>query len=429
MTHPGSSLADWLVRLESFSPHEIELGLDRVRAVLERIDVRLPGQILHIAGTNGKGSSVAMAAALIAQSGAVVGTYTSPHISRFNERICIAGEPASDAEIVTAFERVEQARADTPLTYFEFGTIAALLVFESRQVDCAVLEIGLGGQLDAVNAVEPTAGLITNVSMDHSAWLGDDIESIAFEKAGIMRAAKSTVYADPNIPQAVLKHAAELGADLVVAGRDYSWESDASAWHWQGQRHRLDGLGIPALRGRFQVGNAAGVLALLEVAGFDELLTAATVNRALADVTLPGRLQSVVDEHHWLIDVAHNAAAAEVLAESLAADPVAGKTVAIAGMLDDKDVAAVIAPLHEHVDFWIAVTAESSRAIDAAELGRQIANQTNAGCQIADDLPAAMTFARERTGPDDRILICGSFHVVGPALEALGLYSQRKGDS
>lgn len=429
MTHPGSSLADWLVRLETFSPHEIELGLDRVREVLERLEPRLPEQLFHIAGTNGKGSSVAMAAALLAQSGTVVGTYTSPHISRFNERICVAGKPATDEEIVAAFARVDRARANTPLTYFEFGTIAALLVFEARNVACAVLEIGMGGRLDAVNAVEPTAGLITNVSMDHSAWLGDDIESIAFEKAGIVRSGKSTVFADPAVPASVLDHAAATGADLVLAGRDYSWDSDGASWQWRGQRHRLENLEHPALRGHFQIANAAGVLAMLEAAGCAELLDVDTVNRALTGVRLAGRMQSIVDDHRWLVDVAHNGAAAAALAAALESDSNDGKTVAIVGMLDDKDVAALIAPLQAHVNHWIAVTAASSRAIDAAELGRQIANQTNTGCQIAEDLPSAMNVARERTASEDRILVCGSFHVVGPALEALGLYSQRKGDS
>lgn len=429
MNRHGSLLADWLVRLESFSPHEIELGLDRVRAVLDRLQPQLPGRVFHVAGTNGKGSSVALADALLSQSGALVGSYTSPHISRFNERVCVAGEPASDAEIVAAFERVDAARGATPLTYFEFGTIAALLVFASRDVDCAILEIGLGGRLDAVNAVEATAGLITNVSMDHSAWLGNDIESIAFEKAGIMRAGKSTVFGAAEVPESVLDHAQEIGADLVLAGRDYSWSSDNKGWQWQGRHHCLRNLEYPSLRGDFQVSNAAGVLALVEAAGFDELLDVDLVNRAFTRTSLPGRLQSVTNEHRWLLDVAHNAAAAGVLAEELAADPVPGKTVAIVGMLDDKDVDALVAPLHAHVDTWIAVTAASDRAIDAAELGRRIANYTNKACLVADDLLSAMDVARERAQADDRILVCGSFHVVGPALEALGLYSQRKGDS
>jgi dihydrofolate synthase/folylpolyglutamate synthase len=429
MNRNGSSLADWLVRLESFSPHEIDLGLDRVQAVLDRLQPTLPRRIFHITGTNGKGSSVAFAAALLALSNERIGSYTSPHISRFNERITVDSSAASDDEIIAAFERVEVARAAIPLTYFEFGTIAALLVFESRKVECALLEIGLGGRLDAVNAIEPTAGLITNVALDHCAWLGEDVESIGFEKAGIMRAGKSTVYADESVPRSVLEHARAIGADLVLAGRDYRWNREASGWNWHGRGHTLTKLEVPSLDGEFQVGNAAGVLALLETAGYDRLLEVDVVNRAFTGTRLAGRLQSVNDGHSWLLDVAHNAAASGVLAEALAADPIEGQTVAIVGMLDDKNVAGLVAPLQDHVDSWIAVSALSARAIDAAELGRQIANQTNAPCLVADDLPAAMDEARDRAGTAGRLLVCGSFHIVGPALEALGIYSQRKGDS
>lgn len=429
MNHSGSSLADWLVRLESFSPHEIDLGLERVRAVLDRLQPTLPRRIFHIAGTNGKGSSVAFAAALLALSDERIGAYTSPHISRFNERIVVDGDAAADDEIIAAFERVDVARDTIPLTYFEFGTIAALLVFESRRVDCALLEIGLGGRLDAVNAIEPTAGLITNVSLDHCAWLGDDVESIAFEKAGILRAGKSTVYADENVPVSVLEHAREIGADLVLAGRDYGWNRSAMGWSWQGRQHTLENLEIPSLDGEFQLGNAAGVLALLEAGGYAQLLDVDTVNRAFTRTQLAGRLQSVNDGHSWLLDVAHNAAASLALAEALAADPIGEPTIAIIGMLDDKDVAGLVTPLQEHVNAWIAVTADSGRAIDAAELGRQVANAANASCLVADDLPAAMDAAREWAGTGGRALVCGSFHIVGPALEALGIYSQRKGDS
>ena len=242
MSHSGSSLADWLVRLESYSPHEIELGLERVLAVIERLDIAMPETTIHIAGTNGKGSSVAFAQAMLSGSGAVVGTYTSPHVLEFNERICIDSEPAADAELIAAFERIDTAREDTALTYFEFGTIAALVVFEARAVDIQILEVGMGGRLDAVNAVEPTAGLITNISLDHCDWLGDDVESIAREKAGIMRGGKCTVFASPDMPESIATSAAECGAELVRAGRDYHWSSTDDGWSWRGAGHRLDNL-------------------------------------------------------------------------------------------------------------------------------------------------------------------------------------------
>ena len=429
MSQTGSTLADWLVRLESFSPHEIALGLERVIDVIEQLDLTMPSRVFHVAGTNGKGSSVAFAQALLSESGATVGTYTSPHVVEFNERICIDAEPASDAEIIAAFERVAAARGDTPLTYFEFGSIAALIVFEARAVDIAILEVGMGGRLDAVNAVEPTAGLITNVSLDHCDWLGDDVETIALEKAGIMRAGKTTVFASPDVPASIAKKAAEIGAGLLLAGRDYSWTRGADGWTWQGRSHSLVDLRRPSLAGDFQLGNAAGVLALLESAGFGELLTTDIVNRAFAKPGLPGRLQRVTTDRLWLLDVAHNPAAAEVLATSLAADPFNATTVAIVAMLDDKDVAGIIAPLSGQVDYWISVTADNRRAIEAAEIGRQVANLTNKACMVAESLEQALEHARQLTTLEDRILVTGSFYLVGPVLAALGIYSAGKGES
>ena len=428
MNRSGSSLADWLIRLESFSPHEIDLGLDRVLDVIERLELVLPEQVFHIAGTNGKGSSVALAEALLSQSGASIGTYTSPHVFSFNERICVDRKPVSDTDIVAAFEHVDAARRDTPLTYFEFGTIAALVIFAMRQLDMAILEIGMGGRLDAVNAVDPTAGLITNVSLDHCEWLGDDVESIAREKAGIMRAGKSTVYASVDAPASIQQHADELGADLVLAGRDYSWVVGADEWTWHGTRHTLSNLHWPSLKGHFQIENAAGVLALLEAAGFEELLDAGLVNRAFALPALAGRLQRVDADRCWVLDVAHNSAAAKVLAETLLADEFSGRTVAIVALLEDKDVEGVITPLLDQVDHWITVTADSSRAIDADEIGRRIEKLTNKTCHVGESLQAAIEHARRLTTSEDRILVTGSFFIVGPALKALGIYSQGEGD-
>jgi len=429
MNPSGSSLADWLLRLASYSPHEIELGLDRVLEVLKRLKLALPERIFHISGTNGKGSSVAFAEALLSQSGASIGSYTSPHILKFNERICIDLEPASDANIIAAFERIDAARGDTPLTYFEFGTIAALVIFAARQLDVAILEIGMGGRLDAVNAVEPSAGLITNVSLDHCDWLGDDLESIAREKAGIMRAGKSTVYASVDAPESIQRHANDIGADLVLAGRDYSWTLHADGWVWQGRQRTLKNLRRPSLAGDFQIANAAGVLALLEAAGFEDLLDAELVNHAFALPALAGRLQRVDTDRCWILDVAHNPAAASVLADVLSADDFSGSTVAIIALLEDKDIEGVVTPLLEQVDQWIAVTADNARAIDASEIGRNIACLTNESCFAAESLEQAMEQARQFAASDDRILVTGSFYLVGPVLKALEIYSAGGGDT
>jgi dihydrofolate synthase/folylpolyglutamate synthase len=415
----GLPLTDWLRRLETFSPHEIELGLDRVLAVLGRMAIARPARVIHVGGTNGKGSSVAMLRALLSAGETSVGTYMSPHVFEYNERICTDGNPASDEQIVAAFEQVEAAREEIALTYFEYGTLAALAVFDTLNVGTAILEVGMGGRLDAVNAVDPDAALITNVSLDHCEWLGGDIESIAFEKAGIMRHGAPVVFADRVIPAAIQQQAEGIGATLIAAGRDYDWSVHAKGrWAWRGQRHEFGSLAPPSLAGTVQVQNAAGVLALLEALGLDSLMDAGLIDAALGAVSLPGRMQPLAGEPDYLFDVAHNPAAATALAETLAAAGTKG-LVAIIGMLDDKDVEGIVASLVGIVDRWIAVTADSQRAIDAAELARRIANRVDKACLIADSMATAVADARELTVDGGRILVTGSFYVVGPLLERL----------
>ena len=414
----GASLADWLVRLESVNSKEIVLGLERMHAVLERLPDERPDLVLHVAGTNGKGSSVAMLNALLMESGRTVGAYTSPHLVRYNERIAVNGEPASDAEIVAAFDAIDAARGDLPLTYFEFGTLAAWLVFIERGVNAAVLEIGLGGRLDAVNAIEADAGLITSIALDHQDWLGDTLDDIAREKAGIMRAGKPVVYSAPERPGAIDEVAAATGAVLLAADRDFSVRPDADGWRWQGQRQNLDNLRLPALPGDFQLANAGGVLTLLEAVGVS--LDGDTVSRVLENLAVPGRLQRHEDSHRWLFDVAHNPAAAAALASALGAART-GKRVAMIGALDTKDVDGIVEALEDVVDEWIAVTARSPRALDAAELGRRIANALNRHCQVVDDLESGVGEARRLAGTAGEIVVFGSFNTVGPVQEVLGL--------
>lgn len=417
-----SRLDAWLVRLESFSPTEINLGLDRVASVLQRLDLELPGTVFLVGGTNGKGSSVVMLEALLAEAGKRTGGYLSPHVQRYNERIRVAGNEASDDAIIAAFERIEALRGEVPLTYFEYGTLAALVVFARASLDAIVLEVGMGGRLDAVNVVEPTASLITNVALDHCAWLGDDVETIGTEKAGIMRPGKPTVFADRKPPRSIVRRAEELGAQLVIAGHDYDWRAAGELWDWRGARHRLEGLARPALRGDIQLQNAAGVLALLEAAGFDALLEKSVADRAFARGMLRGRMQTMRSGGEWLLDVAHNPAAAQVLATTLAGLPASGQTVAVIGMLDDKDVEGVAAALAPVVDTWVALTADSPRAIAANELARRIANVTDRPCLVAGTLTEALDYARKTRGEDGRVLVTGSFYTVGPVLTALGNY-------
>jgi len=419
VSQAGLPLTDWLRRLETFSLHEIELGLDRVHAVLERMALLRPARVIHVGGTNGKGSSVAMLRALLSAGGTSVGTYMSPHVFEYNERICIDGNVAGDEQIVVAFERVEAARDGIALTYFEYGTLAALAVFDALNVHTVILEVGMGGRLDAVNAVDPDAALITNVSLDHCDWLGDDVESIAFEKAGIMRHDVPVVFADRAVPGTIAQQADEIGAILIAAGRDYDWTINTNGeWAWRGQRHEFDSLAPPALIGAVQIQNAAGALALLEALGLDSLMEAKVIDMALGRLALPGRMQVLAGKPECLFDVAHNPAAAAALAESLAAADTTG-LVAIIGMLDDKDVEGVVARLAGIVDHWIAVSAASPRALDAAELARRIANQVDKACLIADSHDAAIEHARDFARDGGSILVTGSFYVVGPMLEML----------
>jgi dihydrofolate synthase/folylpolyglutamate synthase len=416
------SLSDWLVWLETLSPSEIDLGLDRVYQVLDRLQPARPGRVIHIAGTNGKGSSVAMLEALFMSTGERVGAYTSPHVNYYNERIRIDGIPVSDAEIITAFGRVEAARQDLPLTYFEFGTLAAMLIFEASNADTVILEVGMGGRLDAVNAIEPDAGIITNVSLDHCDWLGEDIESIAAEKAGILRSDKPFIFGSAELQDSIETSAAELGANLLLQGKDFDYARDADSagtWTWSGHRSKLDSLAMPALAGEFQLQNAAAVLALVEAMRIDELLDRDLINNAFAKLELAGRCQRIEAGRSWLLDVAHNAAAAGALSQYLASIEPTGKTVAIIGMLEDKDQTGIVSPLIERVDTWIAVTAAAGRALPARDLAAGIARLCDKPCLISDSLPDAMQYASERTTSEDLILVTGSFYVVGPALNWL----------
>ena len=423
MNDAGTPIAAWLTRLESLSAREIDLGLERVEQLLERLNLELPATVLHVAGTNGKGSCVAMLESILRSTGRTVGCYTSPHVLRYNERIRVAGAEASDEDIVRAFARIEAVRADTPLTYFEYGTLAALVVFVEQGTEIAILEVGMGGRLDAVNAIEPQASLITNVSLDHCDWLGDDIESVAFEKAGIMRAGKPTVFGDRIVPAAITSRAADIGTALILPGRDYDWSSGSTGWEWRGASHQLAGLERPGLAGVHQLGNAAAVLALLEVAGFADLLQAERVNDALTGIRLDGRMQRLEDDPRWLFDVAHNPAAATALEATLRADPPAGRTIAILGLLDDKDVAGVVAPLSTVVDQWITVTADSPRAVSAEDLAKFIIERPGSQSIVAGSIADAIATASTLAGAEDRILVTGSFYLVGPAISEL--YSRR----
>ena len=414
-----SSLADWLGWLETLAPNEIDLGLERVALVLQRLNLGRPERVIHVAGTNGKGSTVAMLESLYLQASSSVGSYTSPHIHRYNERIRFAGRDVADKQILEAFARVESCRQDVALTYFEYGTLAALCVFDQAAAKTVILEIGMGGRLDAVNAVEPDGGIICNVSLDHCEWLGHDVETIAVEKAGILRGGKPFVYGDFNRPAAIDNAARILGTDLRACGRDYRFSVNEDGWDFESSGLCLRNLRLPALPGRIQVQNAAGVIALVEALNDVSLLTPQTIDTAFANLALQGRFQSLNYGKRWLIDVAHNPGAAKILAESLEASHLRGEVTCIIGMLNDKDVAAVIALLEPHVDTWIAITADGPRAMAAHELGRIVANGSDKHCLVANSISEACIVAGSGGSGDDVVLVTGSFMTVGPVLRWL----------
>ena len=424
MVPPGSSasLARWLQWLETLSPYEIELGLHRISRVLERLALPRPRRVLTVGGTNGKGSAVAMLEALLKAGGARVGSYTSPHVLHYGERIRIDGKPADEASIIGAFERIERVRDGVPLTYFEYSTLAALCEFAARGVDSVVLEVGLGGRLDAVNAVDSDACLITNVSLDHCDWLGRDVESIGAEKAGIMRAGRPVVFGSLDLPRSIEKAATDKGAELIVAGRDFM-RSDLrdGRWNWAGCGHSIDGMSAPGLRGAHQLDNASAVFALLEASDLASLLQRERIDEALCPLGLPGRLQRIrARRRRWLLDGAHNPAGAAALCGALPGLAGSGCVLGVLGILDDKDAASIIRALAPGVDRWIACAPESPRAVPGDDLARQVTAAAGRPCQNAGSVEAAMQAAEAATTEDDLILVAGSFYTVGQALRYLG---------
>jgi len=430
-------LSDWLAWQEALHPRSIDLGLERARRVLDRLSWQPPAcPVITVAGTNGKGSTVALSACLMTQAGYRVGTLTSPHLRHYNERITIAGRQISDASLMAAFERIDAARGADTLTFFEFNTLAALLVFETAGLDAMVLEVGMGGRLDAVNVVDTDVAVITSIALDHCDWLGNDLNAIAREKAGIMRAARPVIFGSRQMPQAIEDAARELGCDLRRLGRDFDGlpEPSASAraaqcWRWRGRSRILDDLPRPALPGEVQFDNASAALAALECLGARLPLTPEAIARGLASVRLPGRFQVIAaaapdGPAQWVLDVAHNPHAARSLAQQLAARPCAGRTIAVCAILGDKDVEGIIEQLRSHMDAWIVVGLDSARALDPGVLAERLRHAGARNVSDAPDVAAGCRAAQSQARPDDRIVVFGSFLTVGPAmdhLQSLGL--------
>ncbi|MFN3984394.1 MAG: bifunctional tetrahydrofolate synthase/dihydrofolate synthase [Rhodocyclaceae bacterium] len=428
-----ATLPEWLKLLDHRHGVPIQLGLDRVVRVLEAMQVSSGAVVITVGGTNGKGSTCAMLEAILGAAGYRVGCYTSPHLLHYNERVRIAGVEVSDECLVDAFARVEQARGDIPLTYFEHGTLAAWAVFCDAALDVAILEVGLGGRLDAVNAIDPDCAIVTSVAMDHMDYLGDTRDQIGFEKAGIFRAGRPAVCGDPQPPATLVAHAEALGAPLWVSGRDFGFGGDRQQWgYWrfdapgpQGRLNRRGGLAYPALRGANQLLNASAVLTALELLRARLPVSMQAVRQGLMLAEVPGRFQVLPGRPAVVLDVAHNPQAAGVLAENLSNMGFHPETTAVFGMLADKDVAGVVERVAPRIDRWHVASLPGPRGLSAEALAARLrACGVEAEIRCFDSPAEAFRAAQEALGESDRIIVFGSFLSVSGVLEELG--SSRK---
>jgi dihydrofolate synthase / folylpolyglutamate synthase len=415
-----NTLAEWLAWCEQLHPKNIDLGLDRVKAVADRMAIRFASPVITVAGTNGKGSTCAMLEAIALQAGYRAGVYTSPHLVHFEERCRIHGEIVKADALLPHFERVEAARRDVLLTYFEFTTLAILSLMAASRLEVAILEVGLGGRLDAVNIIDADCAVVTSIAMDHMDYLGNDRESIGREKAGILRTGKPAIVSDPMPPQSVLDRAVEIGADLWTLGRDFNFSGDKQQWAWAGRGRRYAGLAYPALRGANQLINASGVLAALEALRSRLPVTAQAVRNGLAMVELPGRFQMVPGQPALVLDVAHNPHSVAALAANLDAMGFYPTTHAVFGAMADKDLAAMLAKIGPLIDRWYFTDLPTARAETAANLlARWQAQETRRDVTASahGDPMEALRSAVAAADPADRIVVFGSFHTVGGVLK------------
>lgn len=414
-----NNLQSWLTWQETLNPKTIDLGLDRVQIVLKKLGFseKFLCPVITVGGTNGKGSTVAYLEAMLIAANYKVGSYTSPHIYYYNERIRINGADVDDATLCAAFDQVDQARGEVALTYFEFGTLAALCIFANSRLDAVVLEVGLGGRLDAVNVIDADVSVITTVDIDHTDWLGKDIESIAREKAGIMRADKPVIYGGLRVPSAVRENAASLQAKLLVLGEDYLYQAVGdNAWQLRGNLVFYPDLPRPVLHGGFQLQNAAAAIIALDCLQTTLPVVPAAIMQGLTQARLAGRFQRVAEHPAIYLDVAHNAQAAQALAELLSDTPCAGRTLAVVAMLSDKAITDVISALAGNIDIWFSAGLGGPRGLSADLMAAAVkAADSSAKLCAQQTVAEACADALQQATAEDRIIVLGSFHTVAEA--------------
>ena len=418
------TLTEWLAYCERLHPKSIDMGLERVRIVADRLGLRFDSPVFTVAGTNGKGSTCAMLESILLQAGYRTGVYTSPHLVHFEERLRLSGDTVPADAWAAAFARVEDARIqgdeeDVTLTYFEFSTLAAMDLMRHSSLDAVILEVGLGGRLDAVNIVDADCAIITSIDLDHMEFLGADRDSIGREKAGIMRTGRPVVVSDPLPPQSVLDHALEVGADLWRFGVDFNFSGDKQQWGWAGRGRRYAGLAYPALRGANQLLNASGVLAALSALRERLPVTAQAVRNGLAMVELPGRFQVLAGQPSLVLDVAHNPHAVAALAANLDAMAYAPTTHAVFGAMADKELTAMLKRMGPLIDRWYFTDLPTPRAASAAELHSRwqaLESRKGVSASVHADPLQALHAAIAAADPADRIVVFGSFFTVGGVL-------------
>jgi dihydrofolate synthase/folylpolyglutamate synthase len=423
-TDTPQTLSDWLAHCERLHPVAIDMGLERVAQVWQRTGITLGtpmGQepadgapvVFTVAGTNGKGSTCAMLEGILGANGFRTGVYGSPHLVRFEERCRIHGELVTEAQLLPHFAAIELARGDTALTYFEFTTLAILRLLATSGLDAVILEVGLGGRLDAVNVIDTDCAVVTSIDLDHMDYLGPDRDSIGFEKAGIMRAGRPAIVSDPQPPASIVAHAEAIGADLWLFGRDHNYAGDRQQWSWGGRNKRFNGMAYPALRGANQLLNASGVLAALEAMRNRLPVSAQAVRTGLATVELPGRFQIIPGQPTMILDVAHNPHAVATLAVNLDQMGFFPRTFVVWGAMADKDVAGMVTRLLPLVDGWFCCDLPTARAAKATDLIQALPESARSkACAHANPM-AALHAALAAADPTDRIVVFGSFYTVG----------------
>jgi dihydrofolate synthase/folylpolyglutamate synthase len=416
------TLTDWLTHLETAHHIPIELKLQRVNLVKERLGLKLDCPIITVGGTNGKGSTCAMLESILMQGGYKVGLYTSPHLIRFNERARINGVSVSDDVFVEAFKIVEEAKQEISLSYFEFTMLAIVKIFADAKLDAVILEVGLGGRLDAVNIFDADVAIVTSVDIDHVDYLGDTREAIGFEKAGIFRAGRTAICSDPSPPKSLIEHADKIGADLWLFGRDFNYSGDKQQWNYAGREQRRHSLAYPSLRGANQLLNASAALAALEALRVRLPLGAQEIRSGLVMIDLPGRFQVLPGRPTVVLDVAHNPHAAATLQQNLDNMGFHPYTYAVFGAMLDKDIVGIINQLKNNVDHWCLTDLPLPRAATAEHI-QSLLIQQNIACDKEHSMqcfkkPAeAYAFALSKAREDDRIVIFGSFLTVGGVIE------------